>query len=92
MGNWAIAFTCSALALAATTHYFICGPASTFAEVLVYIAVAAASCANVVCFGHFVRDAFTFKVFVAEKELTPLAIMKLTHESIRCVLGRLSLK
>lgn len=86
MSNWAVAFTCSALALAATTHYFICGPDATFAKVLVIIAVAAASYANVVCFGHFLRDAFTFKVFVSEKELTPLAIMKLTHEAIRCVI------
>lgn len=82
MGNWAVAFSCTALALA--VEVFHTTAPSLVSRVLVYIFMSVAACANVVCFGHFVRDVATFKVFVSEKELTPLAIMKLTHEAIRC--------
>ena len=83
MANWAIAFTCSAIALAAVTHHALCGPGATLSMVIAYVALAVSSYANLVCLGHFLRDAFTFKVFTAEKDATPLALMKLTHEAIR---------
>lgn len=84
MANWAVAFTCSALAMCVILHHFYCGPDATVSRVMAYIAMCIASYANAVCLGHFVRDTFMFKAFTAEKEVTPLAIMKLTHEAIRC--------
>jgi hypothetical protein len=83
MGNWAVAFTVSALAIGAIQYHSLCGPRSMVTEVLVYVGLSCASYATIVCVGHFVRDVAVWKVFTAEKDLTPLQFMKLTHEGIR---------
>lgn len=84
MSNWAAAFTCSALAIGALVHHSMAGPAADLSKVVAYVAIAVAAYANIICLGHFVRDVLIHKVFTAEKQLTPLNFMKLTHEGIRC--------
>lgn len=82
MANWAPAFTLSALALATITFNNIA--LTHLSEIMVIIALVAASLANVLCAGHFVRDVFVYKVFTGAQPMGPLSFTKLTHEAFRC--------
>jgi len=87
VGQFAVGFTLSALAACAVVFN---GFAHTgMSEVMQIVALAAATVANFVALMLFLRDAFTYKAFVAAKAPTPLLFMKLTHEAFRSAVARL---